>query len=142
MVNRVTSYGTADASYKAAGQLAGITQLVDDFYSHMDTFPEAYEIRHMHGGDLSESRLKLSYFLSGWLGGPKLYAEHFGGISVPGFHQHLTIGEPERDAWLLCMQQAIDQQPYDDAFKAYLLAQLRIPAERVRLASERKQRQE
>ncbi len=135
----MTTYGSDDASYKAAGQLAGITQLVEDFYSCMDTFPEAYEIRQMHGEDLTESRLKLSYFLSGWLGGPKLYAQHFGGISIPGYHQHLAIGEQERDAWLLCMQQAIDKQPYDEAFKAYLLAQLRIPAERVRLVSEHNQ---
>lgn len=133
------TYGTADASYKAAGQLPGITRLVDDFYSNLDTFPEAYEIRQMHGSDLSESRQKLCYFLSGWLGGPKLYAEHYGGISIPGFHQHFTIGKTERDAWLLCMQQAIDNQPYDDAFKIYLLAQLKIPAERVRLVSERVQ---
>jgi hemoglobin len=47
-------------------------------------------------------------------------------------HMHLDIGELERDAWLQCMQQAADKQPYPEAFRCYLLSQLFIPAERVR----------
>ena len=31
--------------YRAAGELAGITSLVDAFYTNMDTFPEARVIR-------------------------------------------------------------------------------------------------
>ena len=33
--------GTGMTPYRAAGELAGITSLVDAFYSNMDTFPEA-----------------------------------------------------------------------------------------------------
>lgn len=126
-------YGVGANSYRAAGELAGLTQLVDDFYSNMDTFPEARVIRDMHPKDITETRRKLTYFLCGWLGGPHLYAEHYGGISIPGFHQPLPIAQAERDAWLLCMEHAIAKQPYDSAFKDYLLAQLRIPAERIRM---------
>jgi hemoglobin len=126
------SYGTLDASYQAAGELAGITALVDAFYGYMETLPEAAKIRAMHPQDLAESRRKLSYFLSGWLGGPKLYAEHYGGIRIPLFHKPFPIGDAERDAWLLCMQKAIAEQPYTDDFKDYLLTQLRVPAERIR----------
>lgn len=126
------SYGTLDASYQAAGELAGITALVDAFYGYMETLPEAAKIRAMHPQDLAESRRKLSYFLSGWLGGPKLYAEHYGGIRIPLFHKPFPIGDAERDAWLLCMQKAIAEQPYTDDFKGYLLTQLRVPAERIR----------
>src|SRR3546814_4692644 len=84
----------------------------------MDSFPEARVIRDMHQKDIDEIRRKLTYFLCGWLGGPRLYAEHYGGISIPGFHQPLPIGESERDAWLLCMEHAIAKQPYDDAFRS------------------------
>ena len=118
--------------YHAAGELAGITRLVDDFYVNMDTFPEAETIRKMHPPDLTESRRKLTYFLCGWLGGPKLFTQHYGPISIPGFHKQFPIGYEERDAWLFCMQQAIAVQPFDDQFKEYLLAALNIPAERVR----------
>ena len=50
----------------------------------------------------------------------------------------LSLGQPvvyrlksERDAWLLCMQRAIAEQDYAPEFAAYLLQQLRVPAERV-----------
>lgn len=125
-------YGQGDASYQAAGGWQGICALVDAFYDEMDRAPEASVIRAMHDDDLSESREKLSTFLSGWLGGPKRYAQRYGrGIGIPAAHQHLRIGPAERDAWLWCMQRAIDQQPYAVAFKDYLYRQLRVPAERI-----------
>lgn len=125
-------YGVGDNSYKAAGELAGLTLLVDDFYTNMSTLPQAKRILAMHASDLSESRTKLTYFLSGWLGGPRLYSQHFGGISIPQSHKHLPIGEAESEAWLTCMQKAIRKQPYEEAFKVYLITQLRVPAERIR----------
>lgn len=124
-------YGQGDASYHAAGQLPGIARLVDAFYRYMDTLEEARNIRAMHSADLDESRKKLSYFLSGWLGGPKRYSEHYGSINIPSAHKHLAVGQAESDAWLLCMQKAIAEQSYDEVFKEYLLAQLRVPAMRI-----------
>src|ERR1043165_10092420 len=118
--------------YHGAGERAGITRLVDVFYVNMDTFPEAETIRKMHPQDLTESRKKLTYFLCGRLGAPKLFTQHYGPISIPGFHKQFPIGYEERDAWLNCMQHAIAVQPFDDHFKEYLLAALNIPAERVR----------
>ncbi|WP_342665422.1 globin [Psychromonas arctica] len=94
-------YGVGDNSYTMAGKLAGISKLVDDFYINMDNFPEAKKVRSMHSSDLFESKKKLAYFLSGWLGGPKLYAEHYGSINIPAAHQHLSVGVEESNAWLL-----------------------------------------
>ncbi|MGH7180399.1 MAG: hypothetical protein ACREJN_00290 [Nitrospiraceae bacterium] len=42
----------------------------------------------------------MTYFLCGWLGGPKLFSEHYGPISIPGFHKQFPIGIDERDAKL------------------------------------------
>ncbi len=123
-------------AYRAAGELAGITSLVDAFYSNMDTFPEARVIRKMHPGDLTESRKKLTYFLCGVLGGPPLFIEHYGGINLPDFHRQFPIGTDERDAWMLCMQRAIAVQPYEASFKEFLVARLSIPAERIRMVNE------
>ena len=128
--------GNDMSPYRAAGELAGITSLVDDFYANMDTFPEARVIRKLHPEDLTESREKLTYFLCGVLGGPSLYIEHYGGVNLPEFHGQFQIGTGERDAWMLCMQRAISVQPYEASFKEYLLARLRIPAERIRLVNE------
>jgi len=128
-------YGVEDVSYKAAGELVGITQLVDDFYHYMETLPEAKKIRDMHPDDLTVSRDKLSCFLSGWLGGPKLFSQKYYSISIPKAHKHLSVSSKERDAWLLCMKKAADDQPYKASFKKYLLEQLYVPAERVRQVS-------
>jgi hemoglobin len=127
-----TKYGQGNNSYIAAGEFIGITSLVDTFYTNMETLVEAEKIRAMHPKGLTESRKKLTYFLSGWLGGPNLYFENYGRINIPGFHRYLSIGNEERDAWLLCMKAAIDSQSYEILFKDYLYAQLKIPAERVR----------
>lgn len=127
----IKPYGTDDASYQAAGGEAGIQQLVSDFYRIMDTDPVAKTIRNMHPKDISTSDDKLWRFLSGWLGGPNRYNETYGGISIPQAHATFPIGEAERDAWLHCMQQAVDLQPYAEDFKQYLMTQLAVPANRI-----------
>lgn len=128
-------YGTLDASFRAAGGIEGIERLVADFYHCIDTLPEAKPLRDLHPESLDEPRDKLARFLCGWLGGPKLYARKYGSINIPGAHEKLGIGDAECDAWLLCMETAIAKQHYDPAFAAYLMKQLRIPAERVRQIS-------
>ena len=129
-------YGVGDATYRAAGELEGITRLVDRFYTLMDTLPEAAALRAMHPQDLSESRRKLVFFLSGWMGGPKLFAEHYGGISLPVAHSHLPIDEAGKLSWLHCMQSALEVLNYPQAFREYLLAKLATPAESIRLMAE------
>ena len=89
----------------------------------------------MHERELRLSREKLTVFLCGWLGGPNLYSVTFGPISIPRVHQHLTIGEAERDAWLACMKAAVEEQPWTSEFKRYFMRVIAVPAERVRLAS-------
>jgi hemoglobin len=125
------AYGFEDASFKAAGGVEGIQKLVEDFYRIMDELPEATVIRKMHPDDLDVSVDKLARFLCGWLGGPRLYQEKYGSISIPAVHAHLVIGEHERDSWLRCMQEAIYLQSYPHDFAEYLLIQLRVPAERI-----------
>jgi hemoglobin len=129
----MNGYGNDLSPYCVAGELAGITSLVDAFYANMDTFPEAHVIRKMHPEDLTESRKKLTYFLCEVLGGPRLYMDHYGGVNLPDFHSQFPIGYAERDAWMLCMQHATAVQPYEASLKEYLLARLWIPAERIRL---------
>ena len=129
----VDTFGDQDSSYIAAGKLEGIQQLVTCFYNIMGKLPAAAHIRDMHPADLTVSIDKLACFLSGWLGGPRLYGEKYGALSIPQVHKHLTVTELERDAWLLCMYQALEQQPYSPSFRKYMLKQLAVPAERIRV---------
>jgi len=125
------TYGKGDASFLAAGGETGIQRLVEAFYQAMCDEPQARLIRAMHPDDLTISIDKLARFLCGWTGGPKRYAEKYGGIAIPPAHAHLPIGEVEKDAWLLCMQQALQSQDYAADFKDYLLLQLAVPAGRI-----------
>ncbi|PCI66028.1 MAG: globin [Gammaproteobacteria bacterium] len=133
--NQPIEFGKQDASYSAAGKIEGIRKLVDSFYQYMDRLDEAKIIRAMHPKDLTVSSDKLACFLSGWLGGPRLYSEKYGSISIPMIHKHLSVASAERDAWLLCMKHAANDQPYHESFKKYLLEQLFVPAERIRQVS-------
>ena len=134
------NYGDGDATHQALGGIDAIRRLVELFYEEMDTRPEAAKIRALHPPDLEISIDKLARFLSGWTGGPKLYSEKYGPIKIPVFHQHLPVDEAERDAWLLCMERALDRMDYPDDLKAYMLRELFVPAERIRVRVEERKR--
>ena len=131
----IEPYGIGASSYQAAGEIEGIRHLVDDFYTLMDESIDYYAIRQMHPKDLDTSKDKLSCFLSGWMGGDELYMQQYGTINIPQFHAFINIGAKERDMWIACMREALAKQNYADSFKQYLIKQLSIPAERVRIAS-------
>jgi hemoglobin len=104
----------------------------------MDSLPQAQKIRAMHRTDLTQSRDKLVHFLSGWMGGPQIYAQKYGGINIPQVHAHILIDETDRDAWLGCMQFALSELEYPQDLQDYLMAQLFKPAERIRQVSQEK----
>jgi len=129
------TYGTGDASYQAAGGIEGIRRLVTDFYRLMDERPEAAALRQLHAASLALASDKLACFLSGWLGGPKLFNKRYGTIAIPAFHAQWPINQQLAQSWLDCMAQAIALQPFAPEFADYLLTQLRVPAERIVQAS-------
>ena len=92
------------------GGEAAVRALVDRFYDLMDLEPAAAGIRGLHPGRLDGSRDKLFWFLCGWLGGPNHYIERFGHPGLRARHLPFAIGIAERDQWLGCMVQAMDEQ--------------------------------
>ena len=111
---------TRQTPYELIGGEAIVRLLVKCFYDVMDTLPEATHIRAMHAADLSEAREKLFMFLSGWLGGPALYLERYGHPRLRARHLPFTIGMAERDAWLHCMAQALQQTPMEVTLRKQL----------------------
>ena len=67
------------------------------------------ELRAMHSQDLSNSREKLKLFLSGWLGGPDIYSPQYGHPRLRARHLPFKIGLKERNQWLACMFQAMEE---------------------------------
>ncbi|MEW5012177.1 MAG: group II truncated hemoglobin [Cycloclasticus sp.] len=97
------------SQYEKLGAEAGVRQLVSYFYQAMESNPKAKDIRDMHAVDSTEAEEKLFLFLSGWLGGPSLFIEKYGHPRLRARHLPFSIGVAERDQWLLCMQQALEQ---------------------------------
>ena len=95
--------------YERVGGEETVNRLVESFYSRMDSLAEAQAIRAMHGADLAPTKAALKQYLTEWLGGPKLYSAERGSPKLRKRHLHLAIGEAERDAWLLCMRETMNE---------------------------------
>lgn len=107
--------------YKLLGGEAGVRALVERFYDLMDMEPAYAGIRALHAPNLGSAREKLFLFLSGWLGGPPLYVERHGHPRLRARHLPFAIAVAERDQWLACMGQALDDCDVDPGLKASLL---------------------
>ena len=106
--------------YERIGGDAAVRALVDRFYDVMDSDPSAKPLRAMHAKSLRVSRDKLYQFLSGWIGGPPLYAEKYGHPRLRARHAPFPIGEGERDQWVSCMGRALDALGVEGELRTFL----------------------
>jgi hemoglobin len=102
-----------ETAYEWVGGEGAVRALVDRFYDLMDLEPAYAELRALHPTTLEGSRDKLFWFLCGWLGGPQHYVERFGHPRLRARHLPFPIGIKERDQWLQCMDQAMQELQLD-----------------------------
>lgn len=107
--------------FEAIGGEAPLRRLVDAFYDRMDRQPEYAGIRALHPPQLSGSRDKLFWFLCGWSGGPDHYVERFGHPRLRARHLPFAIASKERDQWLGCMRQALQDGEVPEALRQRLM---------------------
>ena len=93
--------------YEEIGGADKVKELVDRFYDLMDLEANFSALRQLHPNTLELSREKLTFFLSGWLGGPNLYIDKYGHPMLRARHLPYPIGSSARDQWLQCMGQAM-----------------------------------
>jgi len=101
--------------FERLGGEPGVRALVDRFYDLMDLEPGFAELRALHPSTLEASRDKLFWFLCGWLGGPNHYIERFGHPMLRARHLPYPIASRERDQWMACMLQAMQDQAIEPA---------------------------
>lgn len=116
----IDSSPVPETPFEWAGGEAAVRALVDRFYDLMDIEPAYRELRAAHGNTLAEARDKLHWFLCGWLGGPQHYTERFGHPRLRARHMPFAIGVQERDQWLACMDQAMQETGLDPALRERL----------------------
>jgi hemoglobin len=108
--------------FKQLGGESRVRELVDRFYDLMQLEPAYAGIRKLHADDPSQARDKLFWFLCGWLGGPQHYVERFGHPRLRARHMPFEIGESERDQWMACMRQAMEELQIDPRVRGELAA--------------------
>jgi hemoglobin len=119
-----------EALYTLVGGESGVKALVETFYDIVENEPEgvALNVLHLRGHGIAHSRIEQFNFLCGFFGGPKLYAEKHGHSNVRKMHEHVEISAEARDAWLKCMEIAIERLEYPSDLKLYLMGQFGIVA--------------
>ena len=101
--------------FERLGGEPGVRALVDRFYDLMDLEPRFAQLRAVHPTTLDTARDKLFWFLCGWLGGPDHYVERFGHPRLRARHLPYAIGSVERDQWMGCMLQAMQDEGVEPA---------------------------
>jgi hemoglobin len=111
---------TFETPFAWIGGESQVHALVDRFYDLMDLEPGYAALRAAHGTELANAREKLKMFLTGWMGGPQRYTEQFGHPRLRMRHMPFSIGIAERDQWVACMDQAMQETAIDDALRTRL----------------------
>jgi hemoglobin len=97
-----------------------VMRLVDAFYRAMDRRAESAVIRAMHETDLAQTKAVLVKYLTEWMGGERLYSPEHGAPMLRRRHQRFAIDVAARDAWMLCMRQALNEVCADVALRLEL----------------------
>ncbi len=106
--------------FESIGGEDQVKALVERFYDLMDLEPKYAALRAAHGSHLEKARQHLFWFLCGWLGGPQHYTDRFGHPKLRMRHMPFSIGIVERDQWLACMDQAMQETGVPDALRTRL----------------------
>lgn len=119
--------------YNLVGGEQGVLKLVEVFYDLVETHAEGHQLHllHLRGNGVAHSRVEQFHFLSGFLGGPKLYQEKHGHANVRTMHEHIEINSAAKDAWLKCMALAMDAVEIEGSTKQQLMDTFTVIAERL-----------
>ena len=100
-----------DTPYDRLGGEGVVRQLAARFYDHMDAQEPALARLHRLDGSGrvdAGTRERFALFLLEWLGGPALYSPVHGHPRLRMRHARVKVDVAMRDAWLRCMNAAMD----------------------------------
>jgi hemoglobin len=112
-----------DTPYEMIGGREQVLALVEVFYDTMEQHEPALAAVHRtdeHGRISRVTRERFGLFLIAWLGGPQDYMELHGHPRLRMRHAHVPIDIAMRDAWLRCMQTALDTQGVGGQVRTFL----------------------
>lgn len=107
--------------YELIGGAETIGKLVNAFYDLVAVHPELSPI---FPKDLTETREKQYLFLTQFFGGPLLYSEQHGHPMLRARHLPFPITPKRAEAWLSCMNQAMEQIGLEGPVRDFMFERL------------------
>ncbi len=111
-----------DTPFQRIGGEEAVRALVASFYDIMDeTEPALARLHVLEDGKVSRgTRERFGLFLIGWLGGPQHYIERHGHPRLRMRHGHVPVDIAMRDAWMRCMNKAMDARGVTGGLRRFL----------------------
>lgn len=111
--------------YDAIGGADAVSRLVEAFYARVGKHPDLIPI---FPDDLTETARKQKLFLTQFFGGPNLYIQEFGHPMLRARHMPFPITPTRRDAWLECMDGALDEAEIPEPYRSAIFERLTMTA--------------
>ncbi|MDY0407912.1 globin [Virgibacillus soli] len=111
--------------FEAIGGADTIAQLVHHFYKRVGAHPDLIPI---FPDDLTETEQKQYWFLTQFFGGPALFTLNRGHPMMRRRHLPFEITPTRRDAWLQCMDKALDETNIDEPYRTAMFERLTMTA--------------
>jgi hemoglobin len=114
---------TLGSPYAELGGAEAVARLARHFYDVMER--DEPELARLHRGDErglvgQVTRERFASFLVFWLGGPGDYLERHGHPRLRMRHASVPVTPAMRDAWLRCMQAALDEIGANGQVRSFL----------------------
>ncbi len=114
-----------NSTYDLIGGAETVRRLVEAFYPKVVKNPV---IGPLFPEDIDPVKEKQYLFLSQFFGGPDLYTQQNGHPMMRARHMPFPITEKHANAWLECMQQALQEIQLPNELQTHILERLSGPA--------------
>lgn len=111
--------------YEAIGGQDAVDKIINSLYKHIGDHPTLLPI---FPEDLTESARKQRLFLTQFFGGPNLYFQDRGHPMLKRRHMEFEITPERKDAWLECMNKALEEANIEEPYRAAIFERLSMTA--------------
>lgn len=116
---------TSGTIYEAIGGAETIDRLVTNFYKRVGKHPDLIPI---FPEDLTETAWKQRLFLTQFFGGPRLFSKERGHPMMRRRHLPFEITPTRRNAWLECMNAALEETGIEEPIRTAIFEKLTMTA--------------
>ncbi|MCQ4088533.1 globin [Saccharibacillus sp. JS10] len=111
--------------YQQLGESDGLRTIIETFYENVGNEPLLAPLFPENMAPVIE---KQHQFLTQFFGGPPLFSEKHGHPMMRARHMRFPVTNERADAWLACMNAALEQNNVEDELREFVIARLQGPA--------------